>query len=430
MLVGILASCGSYESPDENPANTGSNEETTGGGNSNLGNDPENKPSGENTPVLSEKSGNQVYFAFEEKKEYYTEIKNHVEISECFEIPKDENGHKKAGAYLKFISTYDELLTYIEAPDLDSSIFGSNYVVCIKQFFYDGIHEKRLIGYYELNFSNDKYNICLDYYKSVDQVSYNEVVLSYEYTNFIVVPKNSVKYTEHLQQVTVNGEDDISNKEMEFDFGQSHYYITHNTNATLPKNPTSWVIKEGSELEKSYGLEYCDKYSETEYRVVLYLPSEPECDFIITEKEIKNGNLYLTVEAYTEYTNDYLNKNDVKFYDLYIQDSSELSENYDVFITIHKLSTPVINACEPIEPISETEAIMIAQKHFYETYGEELTENYCVIKLTSAIAEFNESESEAWYCLFGSSNSNSSGKKYGYYISKKSGEIFDILILP
>ena len=45
MLVGILASCGNYKSPDKKPANTGSNEETTGGGNSNLENDPENKPS-------------------------------------------------------------------------------------------------------------------------------------------------------------------------------------------------------------------------------------------------------------------------------------------------------------------------------------------------------------------------------------------------
>ena len=122
MLVGILASCGSYESPDENPANTGSNEETTGGGNSDLENDSENNPNEENINVLSEKNGNQVYFAIKEKKEYYTEIKNYVEIGECFEIPKDENGHKKAGAYFKVIRTYDELLTYIEAPNLDSNL--------------------------------------------------------------------------------------------------------------------------------------------------------------------------------------------------------------------------------------------------------------------------------------------------------------------
>ena len=98
-----------------------------------------------------------------------------------------------------------------------------------------------------------------------------------------------------------------------------------------------------------------------------------------------------------------------------------------MYITVLEKSAPVVNA---INPVSEKKAFMIAQKHFYETYGEELTENYCVIELTSVIAEFNASESEAWYCLFGSSNSNSSGKKYEYYISKKTGEILNILIFP
>ena len=67
---------------------------------------------------------------------------------------------------------------------------------------------------------------------------------------------------------------------------------------------------------------------------MLYLPNEPKYDFIITEKEIKNGNLYLTVEQYSQYTNDYLSINDVKFYDLYIQDTSELAENFDVYILV------------------------------------------------------------------------------------------------
>ena len=437
MLVGILASCGNYESPDKNPANTGSNGETTGGGNSNLGNDPENNPNEENTPVLSEKSGNQVYFAIEEKKDYYTEIKDYVEITDCFEIPSDENGYKKTGAYFKVIPTYEELLTYIEAPDLDSNIFDLNYVVCVKQFFYDGTHKKRLIGYYDLNFSNDKYNICLDHYKSEEQCPHTQESKPYEYTDFIVIPKNSVEYTEHLQQVTVNGRNDLEDEIYADDegslispsFKSSHSYVTHNINATLPKNPTSWVIKEGSSLENSYELEYYNKHSETVYRVVLYLPNEPECDFMITEKEIKNGNLYLTVEAYTQYTNEYLNKKDVKFYDLYISDSSELSENYDVYITVLETSAPVINAvCKPINTVSEKKAIMLAQKHFYETYGEEFTEHYYVEEVTSALV--NLSESDVWCVIIAPSNSNSSGKEYNYYISKTIGEILDIRILP
>ena len=55
---------------------------------------------------------------------------------------------------------------------------------------------------------------------------------------------------------------------------------------------------------------------------------------MITEKEIKNGNLYVTVEEYSQYTNEYLIENDVKFYDLYIQDTSELVDNFDVYILV------------------------------------------------------------------------------------------------
>ena len=390
-------------------------------------------PSAENIPVLSEKSGNQVYFAFEEKKDYYTEIKNYVEITDCFEMPRDENGNIKEGVYFKVIPTYEELLTYIEAPDLDSSVFNSSYVVCVKQYF---DIDKTIVGYYNFKqHGNDMYDISLDYFESVGQGIKEYDVGVDIFTNYILIPKHVIEYTDQVKQISVNGKDYIEVEIFIDEDGQpnikeeyiKHRYISYNTNATLPKNPASWVIKEDSELEKSFGLEYYDKYSETEYRVVLYLPNEPECDFIITNEEIKNGNLYLTVEAYTQYTNEYLNKNDVKFYDLNIADSSELNENYDVYITVLEKSAPVINA---INPVSEKKAFMIAQKHFYETYGEELTENYCVIELTSVIAEFNASESEAWYCLFAPSNSNSSGKQYWYYISKKTGEILNILIFP
>ena len=33
------------------------------------------------------------------------------------------------------------------------------------------------------------------------------------------------------------------------------------------------------------------KYSEREHIVVLYLPNEPQCDFIIKDREIINGDL-------------------------------------------------------------------------------------------------------------------------------------------
>ena len=322
-----------------------SNNSTLNNTNIDSNGDTNNNLKNDNSSELCEKYGNKVYFGCEEKTTYYSEIREYKEISNCFEVPSDENGTKKVGAYLKFIETYDELSTYILPAEFDSSIFDSNYVACIKQFFYDDAHEKRLIGYYDLNFSDGKYYISLDYYKSIDQVPHEQTADPYEITTYIIVPKNSVEYAEQLQQITVNGRNDIEDEiHMDDDHlistlnESSHSYITHNASATLPKTPSSWVIKTGSELEKTYGLKYHNKYSNIDFRVVLYMPNEPNCDFIITEKEIKNGNLYLTIEEYSQYTNDYLNKNDVKFYDLYIQDTSELSENFDVYILVKTIN--------------------------------------------------------------------------------------------
>ena len=340
ILIGIFSSCNSNDT-DTNSKTDNSTDISLNDG-SDISNDSSIDINSNINSNLHEKHGNKVYIGYEEKDIYYPEIREYEEVSDCFDIPLGEDGLKKVGAYLKFIETYDELSTYIIPTEFDSSILDLNYVVCVKQFFYDDTHEKRLIGYYDLIFSEGKYNICLDYYKSEDQVPHEQPADPYVYTSFIVVPKNSVEYTEQLQQITVNGKNDIEDEIYADDEGSllpspdksSHGYVTHNASATLPENPTAWVVEKGSELEKSFGLEYYNKHSKIDFRVVLYLPNEPKYDFIITEKEIKNGNLYLTVEQYLQYTNDYLSINDVKFYDLYIQDTSELAENFDVYILV------------------------------------------------------------------------------------------------
>ena len=349
VIVGMLASC---NVPYENVSTgTGSSVETgtslipDTGTNSSTDTGSGLVPDNEADDNLKEKYGNRVYFSFEEsQKTYYLEIRDYTEVSDCFEIPLAEDGTKKVGAYLKFIATYEDLSTYITPTEFDSSLFDLNYVVCIKQFFYDDAHEKRLIGYYDLNYRNSKYDICLDYYKSEDQVPHEQESKPYEFTTYIIVPKESVEYTEQLQQITVNGMNDIEDELHADEEGSiisdydefSHSYIKHKKEIILSENPVSWVVKKGSSLEKQLELER-DQFFNSEYNVILYLPNEPEHDFIITEKEIKNGNLYLTIEEYTQYTNEYLNKNDVKFYDLLIPNSEMLSDNFDVYILVESV---------------------------------------------------------------------------------------------
>ena len=313
----------------------------------------------------SEKQANQVYFSYEKKENnYYPEIRYYEEIKECFEIPKDI----KKGAYLKFIDSYEELQSYISTYDLVEDVFTNNYVVCVRQFFYGYENEKKLIGYYDLESSNDEYSISLDHYESIEILYRSSISAPNYHTTYIIVPKTDIVYSDQIEKISVNGKESLTDEEQAFDKSVDfHWYVENSeTSYTLPKNPTSWVVNTDSELQRKLGLNFDYIYNlENPYRVILYLPNEPECDFLITKKEIKNGDLYLTVEKYAQHTNEYLENNDVLFYDLYIEDTSLLSENYNVFISIENVFAP---AAVEVENIDAGEAILIAQEHFYSTY--------------------------------------------------------------
>jgi len=172
-----------------------------------------------------------------------------------------------------------------------------------------------------------------------------DIAVDMTMVNYLIITKTENDFVEGIYEIEVNknqinGDNGLwtdsflgGNKNPLPPSTNTHAYLTHNENAALPNEPTAWVVEKGSELGKQLGLE-ASSYSKQDYRLILYLPIEPKYDFIITEKVIENGNLYLTVEEYPQYTNWYLNKNDVKFYDLYIKDSRELSENFDVYILV------------------------------------------------------------------------------------------------
>ena len=301
-----------------------------------------------------EKHGNKVYFAFEEKNtDYYVNVTEVTENDELLdeektdwektfvpsEIPKDEK------SYVMLISTYEELLNYVTNPNVDETIFEKNYVICLKEVFSDGdawIEHFNTLGYFDFCFKDGKYEISVDCYYSVEGVDFTLEAITGTRVAFLAIPKAQLEFAEGVHELVVN-QYLINNKHNGISGAQigepsppatnTHWYVKSDSKASLPKNPTSWVVQKNSSLEKQLGLDR-NGCGECEYRAILYLPNEPQYDFIITEKEIKNGNLYLTVEQYSRYTNDYLSINDVKFYDLYIQDTSELAENFDVYILV------------------------------------------------------------------------------------------------
>ncbi len=307
------------------------------------------------TETEREKYGNQVHFTYEEKENiYYTEIIDFEETDTPIDFPEEEFPQKKT--YAKIIDNYEDLSKYISNPNLDESIFDDNYVVCIKKHFsvgsYDGIHKNslNLIGYYDFVCVDGKYEISLDFYYSVIGEVFPMVGRIKTFISYIVVPKAELPYVEDVQEIEVtqrqingnNGLGGISLGDPNPPQTNTHFFIGHNKDTELPETPKSWVIENYSELGKQLGLIYDELDVEGDYNVILYLPAEPEYDFIITGKEIKDGDLYLTVESYTKYTNDYLAEKDIKFYDLYIKDSTQLSDNYNIYITVNKITVPTV----------------------------------------------------------------------------------------
>ncbi len=358
ILICLLASCSIY--------NTNTDTNTLKDSQVDIGTDSTNTDSNSDTSsnivkpnLLCEKYGDKVYFSIEENDKYYYEIKDYEQVTDCFEIPKDEGGTFKVGAYLKFINSYDELIKYIIPTNLDASIFDDNYVICVKQCFMDGRYAQRFVGYYDLEKIDGEYQIFLDHYVSNDKAVVDLELFTNVYINYIVVPKATIENSDQVQKIKVNGKEKISTSIFddngediedinEFLYGIPSYmrFVEHDTKSDLPKNAESWVVKAGSELEKQYGLKYDDNYSGRDFRIILYLPTEPTCDFQILEKETKNGDLYLTVGFYMKYTNNYLDENNVYFYDLYVHENtiSQLSENYNVFINIRMMKAEDVSS--------------------------------------------------------------------------------------
>ena len=354
----ILSSCNNIENSNMvNDSNTDMNSNSGTSSNNDTSNDTDT-----DKPLAPyEKYGNKVYFALEEKKtNYYVTVTNTSESEESgissnekleedyekdiiapTEIPKDGKN------YFKFIETYEELTTYILSPNIDASVLENNYVICIKENIYllSGCEKYfKHLGYSDFKFIDNKYEISRNCYFSVqDGSAHLDILDLITMVNYLIIPKTEIDFVEGVHEIVVNdnqinGDNGLwtdnflgGNENPMPPSTDTHSALTHNEKAVLPKEATAWVVEKESELERQLGLKPND-YSN--FRVILYLPEEPKYDFIITEKTIKNGNLYLTVEEYMQYTNEYLNENDVKFYDLYIQDTSGLVDNFNIYVLI------------------------------------------------------------------------------------------------
>ena len=134
MLIGILASCGSYESPDENPANTGSNGETTGGGNSNLENDKDNEST---VPPIEveydeEREANDSEFPFDN---IVIERNGYDLVAGGRYYGNDFDNVKYYGSYYRIIDNYSDFSELTQwGNDIDESTFNDNFVLVLYSY--------------------------------------------------------------------------------------------------------------------------------------------------------------------------------------------------------------------------------------------------------------------------------------------------------
>ena len=199
------------------------------------------------------------------------------------------------------------------------------------------------LGYYNLALENGEYSISNDVYRS-DANSFHYDISYGPVTRFelVIIPKDVISYVDGVQKIAIN-KNEITRT--------SYWSMGNGENVEFPQDVSSWVLKPELGLYEKYGLNigdapFADLYMNYLYelqneRLIFYLPNEPTCDCIVSKAEIKNGDLYLTVEAYTNEVNTYLRDNEVYFYDLIIEDTSLLSDNYNVYITVNKV-TPLI----------------------------------------------------------------------------------------
>ena len=136
MLVGILASCGNYESPDENPDDTGSNDEATGGEDSELENDPAmgNKPT---VPPIeieydAEREAKDNEFSFDS---IVVERYGYDIVAAGRYYGNDFDNVKYYGSYYRIIDNYDDFSTLTAwGNKIDKSVFNDNFILVLHTY--------------------------------------------------------------------------------------------------------------------------------------------------------------------------------------------------------------------------------------------------------------------------------------------------------
>ena len=258
------------------------------------------------------------------QNDYYISLVSYESKNEKIDFPKEK------GRYFKIINSYEELQKYIDASKLTEKSFNSFYVLALN--FHEDItyYGEKIIGFRNFVCEDGKFKINMDYYQSNENLVFDDAFSEYNLTYYFIIPKEKIEYVEGIHEIEwiINERDTVS-----------YGFYTHTDSTPLYDAPTSFIADYDTMKNEYFFKYYFNNPTGNKKYLVLYLPYELKGDFVITKREVKDGDIYLTIENYTHKSNDYLKSNDVKYYAIGTNPTG-VKEDYTVYITINKIYAP------------------------------------------------------------------------------------------
>lgn len=350
-ILCLLVSCG-----DSDTTNT-----TTQSQQSSTGTENTAAPSVDLNDDEHLQSTNRVFVSYaSDDTVYYPELEQ-FHIKNTF-TPQGALGNWQ----FKMVSSCEEFNEFFYAPNISSEIFEDNYIVYLEgpktlydEFLGTTCNFMYNVGFHSFEKINGEYSIIFDRISYENEGLDSSInLISYA----ILVPKDEIEYIDGIQRVRVYSENVVKEEiHIPYPYAEEKF----------PSAPNLLLIEKGKDDEEDneYGLDLFADWND-EYGKVAVLHFEwNEGRLGIVGQEIKNGDLYITANSYQGFP-----PVERPLYQLCDVDVTELSENYNVYVTVNRMtipSIPIINY-----EYDEEDALDKALYYFVEHYGEELPEGF------------------------------------------------------
>lgn len=227
---------------------------------------------------------------------------------------------EEIGSYFMLINSYEQMLQYFNTNEVTPQTFENNYIMVLHRHYYDTYYGEIEIAFRNLKHENGKYTITLNWFNEPEDMDYPDWEQEFFKYNYLIIPKDIISYVEGIQNITVN-HSKIEQKRID--------WLIHDKEALIPVENISCIVNRDSTEVEEYG--FSKYYFSKENSVLLYLNNVPDSKFIVTEIEVKGGNLYLTFHEYDHIAKD----PNMCFYNISV-DTTQLSDRFTVYISIYE----------------------------------------------------------------------------------------------